>query len=79
MRGDKAIEKVKSIRSFTKEQEKWLALIRSHLIENLLMEEEDIDQLPIFTREGASWGKLNKVFDNKLEAIIQEINEVIAA
>jgi hypothetical protein len=43
------------------------------------MEEEDIDQLPIFTREGASWSKLNKIFDNKLETIIQEINEAIAA
>jgi len=79
LRVDKALEKVKSTRSFTEEQEKWLALIRRHLIENLLMEEEDIDQLPIFTREGASWSKLNKIFDNKLETIIQEINEAIAA
>jgi type I restriction enzyme R subunit len=79
LRVDEALEKVKSTRSFTEEQEKWLGLIRRHLIENLLMEEEDIDQLPIFTREGASWSKLNKIFDNKLETIIQEINEAIAA
>jgi type I restriction enzyme R subunit len=79
LRVDKALGKVKSTRSFTEEQEKWLALIRRHLIENLLMEEEDIDQLPIFTREGASWSKLNKIFDNKLETIIREINEAIAA
>ena len=78
-RVNKALMKVKSDRGFTEEQEKWLALIRTHLIENLLMEKEDVDYLPIFTREGASWGKLNKVFDGELETIIHEINEAVAA
>ena len=78
-RVNKALMKVKSDRAFTEEQEKWLALIRTHLIENLLMEKEDVDYLPIFTREGASWGKLNKVFVGELETIIHEINEAIAA
>ncbi len=63
----------------TEEQEKWLDLIRRHLIENLLMEKEDVDYLPIFTREGVSWGKLNKVFDGGLETIIHEINATITA
>ena len=48
-------------------------------MENLLMEKEDVDYLPIFTREGASWGKLNKVFDGELKTIIHEINTAIAA
>jgi type I restriction enzyme R subunit len=78
-RVDKALMKIKSGRSFTEEQNKWLGLIRRHLIENLLMEKEDIETLPIFTREGASWGKLNKIFEGKLENIIHEINEAIAA
>ena len=65
--------------SFTEEQNKWLDLIRRHLIENLLMEKEDIGTLPIFTREGASWNKLDKVFSGELEIIIHEINEAIAA
>jgi type I restriction enzyme R subunit len=78
-RVNKAMMKVKSDRSFTEEQNKWLDLIRRHLIENLLMEKEDIEMLPIFTREGASWSKLNKVFKGKLETIIHEINEAIAA
>ena len=60
-------------------EEKWLELIKRHLLENLLMEKEDMDYLPIFTREGASWGKLNKVFDDDLETIILEINEAIVA
>jgi len=78
-RVDKALMKIKSDRSFTEEQNKWLDLIRRHLIENLLMEKEDIEMLPIFTREGASWSKLNKVFSGELETIIHEINEAIAA
>jgi len=77
-RVNKALMKVKSDRAFTEEQEKWLALIRTHLIENLLMEKEDVDYLPIFTREGSSWGKLNLVFNNELETIIHEINQAIA-
>jgi type I restriction enzyme R subunit len=79
LRVDRALNKIKSGRSFTEEQEKWLALIRTHLIENLLMEEEDIDSLPIFTREGLSWNKLNKIFTGELKNIIHEINEAIAA
>jgi len=71
--------KKRSGRSFTEEQNKWLDLIRRHLIENLLMEKEDMEMLSIFTREGASWNKLNKVFEGKLETIIHEINEAIAA
>jgi type I restriction enzyme R subunit len=54
-RVNKALMKVKSDRAFTEKQEKWLALIRTHLIENLLMEKEDVDYLPIFTREGISY------------------------
>jgi type I restriction enzyme R subunit len=78
-RVDKALMKIKSGSLFTEEQNKWLDLIRRHLIENLLMEKGDIETLPIFTREGASWGKLNKIFEGKLENIIHEINEAIAA
>ncbi len=56
-----------------------MELIRQHLSQNLLMEREDIDYLPIFTREGGSWGKLNKVFGGELETVISEINTAIAA
>ena len=78
-RVNKALMKVKSDRTFTEEQNRWLELIRRHLIENLLMEKEDIETLPIFTREGGSWNKLNKIFEGELETIIHEINEAIAA
>jgi hypothetical protein len=43
------------------------------------MEEGDVDSMPIFTREGASWGKLNKLFGGELETVITEINTAVAA
>ncbi|MGQ9647336.1 MAG: type I restriction-modification enzyme R subunit C-terminal domain-containing protein [Thermodesulfobacteriota bacterium] len=78
-RVNKALMKVKSDRTFTEEQNRWLELIRRNLIENLLMEKEDVDTLPIFTREGASWSKLDKIFEGELKTIIRELNEAIAA
>jgi len=75
----KAMMKVKSGRTLTGEQEKWLELIQRHLTQNLLMEKEDIDSMPIFFQEGASWGKLNKVFEGELDMLIHEINTAIAA
>jgi type I restriction enzyme R subunit len=78
-RVDKALMKVRSDRSFTPEQERWLALIRTHLIENLLLERDDFEALPIFTREGASWGQLNRIFGGQFGTIVQEINQAIAA
>jgi type I restriction enzyme R subunit len=78
-RVNKAFMRVKSNRRFNEEQDKWLELIRRHLTENLLMEKEDFDSLPIFTREGASWGKLNKIFGGELETVIAEINTAVAA
>lgn len=78
-RVNKALMKVRSGRRFTEDQEKWLELIRKHLVRNLLLEKEDLDSMPIFTREGASWAKLNKVFGGELETLISEINTAVAA
>jgi len=78
-RVNKAMMKVKSDRAFTEEQQKWLELIQRHLTQNLLMEKGDIDSMPIFFQEGASWGKLNRVFGGDLETVIHEINAAIAA
>jgi type I restriction enzyme R subunit len=78
-RVNKAFMKVKSDRCFSEEQERWLELVRQHLTTNLLMEKEDIDYLPIFTRAGASWVRLNNVFGGEPEAILGEINEAVAA
>ena len=44
-----------------------------------VMEKEDIDYLPMFTWQVASWAKLNKASTGEAETIIREIKEAIAA
>jgi type I restriction enzyme R subunit len=73
-----AFEKMAAGRKFTEEQQQWLDRIRDHLVENLSIDQEDFEELPVFTRFGG-WGKANRVFDNKLNNIIGQINEAIAA
>lgn len=74
---DRALAKVKANHSFTDAQDRWLGLIRRHLIANLLVEKDDIDLLPVFTREGLNYRKLNKIFNGELDEILQEINEAV--
>jgi type I restriction enzyme R subunit len=73
-----AFEKVTAGRKFTEEQRQWLDRIRDHLVENLSIDQEDFEELPVFTRFGG-WGRANRVFNGQLVAVINEINEAIAA
>lgn len=77
-RVDRALAKITAGKTLTEEQTKWLGYIREHLIENLTIDLEDFDYIPAFERHGGK-AKANKVFDNKLEALIAEINFAIAA
>lgn len=77
IRVDRALAKVKAKHHFTEAQEKWLEHIRHHLIANLLIEKDDIDTLPLFTRQGVNYTQLNRVFDGKLDELLKEINEAV--
>jgi type I restriction enzyme R subunit len=74
----RAFDTVTSGKQFSDEQQRWLDRIRDHLIENLSIEQDDFENLPIFTRFGG-WGRANKTFNNQLDNIIQDLNEAIAA
>ena len=76
-RVDRAIARVTAGKVLTMEQEKWLDLIRAHLIENLAIDREDFD-LITFTRAGGSWGRVNRDFGGQLENWLVEINQAIA-
>jgi len=71
-RVDKALMRIREGKKFTPEQERWLELIRDHLVENLVVEEADFRLIP-FSRHGG-WNKANKVFDGKLKEVLEEIN-----
>lgn len=77
-RVQRAFDSITSGKQFSDEQQKWLDRIRDHLIENLSIDQDDFENLPIFSRFGG-WGRANKTFNNQLDRIIRDLNEAIAA
>jgi len=73
----RAFDRIRQHRTFTTDQEKWIDLIRQHMMANLLLEKDDFDFLPIFTREGVDYNRLNQIFDGELDTIISELNEAV--
>lgn len=76
-RVDRAVARVTAGRVLTMDQEKWLDLIRNHLVENLAIDREDFD-LITFSRAGASWGRVNQDFGGALQDWLAEINQAMA-
>lgn len=77
-RVDHALAQLTKGRTFTDEQGAWLDRIRTHLQENLSIDEEDFETMPVFTRFGG-WNKANNDFKKELPALLKELNMVIAA
>ncbi|PIR42213.1 restriction endonuclease subunit R [candidate division WWE3 bacterium CG10_big_fil_rev_8_21_14_0_10_35_32] len=76
-RVDLAVAKVIDGRKLTSQQLEWLVLIKKHLIENLTIEPEDFDIMPIFVNYGGSFNRINKDFDNDLIMYINQINSAM--
>jgi type I restriction enzyme, R subunit len=74
----RAFETVTAGKQFSDEQQKWLDRIRDHLVENLSIDRDDFENVPVFTRFGG-WGRANKTFNNQLGNILNDLNEAIAA
>ena len=78
-RVDMALAKFMVGQTFTTDQTKWLDRIRGHLRQNLSIEREDFDLMPILADAGG-WGAIRRAFgDTKLDALIHALNEAIAA
>ena len=77
-RVDKAIDRITSGQEFTEEQQRWLGRIRSHLVANLSIGREAIDDVPVFAREGG-WGRADRAFGGWLSDLLKRINEAVAA
>ena len=58
---------------------KWLDRIRDHVRQNLSIEREDFELMPVLADAGG-WGAIRRAFgEAKLDALIHELNEAIAA
>lgn len=77
-RVDRALAQVRAGRTFTPEQERWLQLIRDHLIENSAIDRKDFE-LMTFTRAGATLNRVNRDFDGRLDNLLAQINAAMAA
>lgn len=62
---------------FTPEQTEWLRMIKNHVVSSYHIELEDLDYTPFDSLGGR--GKMFQLFGNQTEAIINELNEVLAA
>ena len=63
--------------TFTPEQLHWLDMIRDHIAANLGIEPDDFEYAP-FAQQGGL-GKVHQLFGDKLNAMIEELNETLAA
>ena len=77
-RVEHAFQRITAGKTYTAEQQQWLDRIRKHLRENLSIDKEDFEELPIFNRYGG-WGKVSKVFGPGLPNLIKQLNQAIAA
>ncbi len=77
-RVDRALRKVTAGRTFSLDQQKWFGRIRDHLIENLSIDREDFENVPIFSREGG-WRAADGTFGGRLHDFLANVNEAIAA
>jgi type I restriction enzyme, R subunit len=64
-------------KKFTEEQRKWLEAIRDHVAGNVEIAMDDFEQVPF--KKFGGMGKAYKVFGPEIEAMLAELNEVLAA
>jgi len=71
------MDKDKAGAVFTPEQLAWLGLIRNHIATSLSIEPEDFEYTPFGERGGL--GKAHQLFGEQLPALLDELNEALAA
>ncbi len=63
--------------TFTEDQRRWLDAIKDHIASSLSVEREDLDDVP-FNRFGGL-GRAHELFGGRLDALLGELNERLAA
>lgn len=76
-RVDLAIAKVFGGLTLNEKQREWVDLIGKHMAENLTIETDDFDVMPIFVNRGASFSRVNDDFESKLPDYINQLNSFI--
>ncbi|GAA3559454.1 type I restriction-modification system endonuclease [Snuella lapsa] len=69
----RAVDKIRNMQDWNKIQLKWIERFELQLLKETILQIPDLDEAP-FNRDGG-YNRLNKIFDNKLDAIIISLNE----
>lgn len=72
-RVERAISELKNQYPFNQEQIQWIDYIKIHLIENLAIEKENFDAMPVFEQHGGL-ARARKIFGEQLDKLIVDIN-----
>ena len=62
---------------FTDEQMEWLRMIRDHVVSSFHVERYDLEMAPFDAKGGI--GRMHQLFGEKMDGVIQQLNEVLAA
>ena len=62
---------------FDQAQMEWLRMIRDHIITSFHLERDDLDMAPFDGKGGL--GQMYKLFGDRMDSVIAELNEVLAA
>lgn len=73
-----AVAVVTAGRNLTEDQVKWMEYIRQHLVQNLSIEADDFDAIPVLADRGG-WSKADRTFDGGLAVLLDELNKELVA
>ena len=62
---------------FNEEQMEWLRMIRDHIINSFHLDRDDLDMAPFDGKGGM--GQMYKLFGDRMDCVIDELNEALAA
>ena len=62
---------------FNDEQMEWLRMIRDHIVTSFHLDRDDLDMAPFDGKGGL--GQMYKLFGDRMDSVIDELNEVLAA
>ena len=72
----KAVERLKKAHSFSKQELNWIGRMEKYLMEESVLNISVFDEDGRFKAQGG-FARINKVFQNKLESIVLELNEYL--
>lgn len=72
----RAVDKLKKAHNFTKQELSWISRMEKYLMEESVLNIKVFDEDSRFKSNGG-FAKINKVFANKLESIVLELNEYL--